>query len=56
MVNPVKFSFCISLYTRSPTSGESIAAKRQNLRTKQKSEGAFDRDLAEFIKGFCHLN
>ena len=33
--------YCFSLYTNSRTSAESIAAKRQNLPTKEKPESGY---------------
>ena len=44
----LKVFFYFSSYTNSRTSAESIAAKRQNLATKEKPEGAYFADLHEF--------
>ena len=47
--------FCFSSYTNSRTSGESIAAKRQNLPTKETPESAYYADLHEFKKRISSL-
>ena len=46
----LKCFFCFSSYTNSRTSAEGIAAKRPNLPTKEKPEGAYYADLHEFKK------
>ena len=46
----LKVLFYFSSYTNSQTSAESIAAKRQNLPTKEKPEGAYYVDLHKFKK------
>ena len=47
--------FCFSSYTNSRTPTESIAAKRQNLPTKEKPESAYYGDLHEFKKRISPL-
>ena len=51
----LKKNFCFSSYTNSRTSPESIAAKRQDLPTKEKPEGAYLADLHEFKKRISSL-
>ena len=51
----LKKIFCFSSYTYSRTSAESIAAKRLNLPTKEKPEGAYYTDLDEFKKRISSL-
>ena len=46
----LKCFFCFSSYTNSRTSAEGTAAKRPNLPTKEKPEGAYYADLHEFKK------
>ena len=45
-----QFFLCFSSYTNSRISAESIAAKRQNLPTKEKPESAYYADFHEFKK------
>ena len=47
--------FCFSSYTNSRTSAESIAAKRQNLPTKENPESAYYADLHELKKRISSL-
>ena len=47
--------FCFSSYTISQTSAASIAAKKQNLPTKEKPESAYYTDLHEFKKRISSL-
>ena len=47
--------FYFTSYTNSRTSAESIAAKRQNLPTKEKPESAYYADLHEFKKRISSL-
>ena len=51
----LKILFCFGSYTNSRTSAESIAAKRLNLTTKEKPEGAYYANLHEFKKRILSL-
>ena len=51
----LKKNFCFSSYTNSQTSAESIAAKKQNLPTKEKPESPYYADLHEFKKRISSL-
>ena len=51
----LKIKSCFSSYTNSRTSAESIAARRQNLPTKDKPEGVYYADLHEFKKRISSL-
>ena len=49
------YFFCFSSYAILRTSAEGIAAKRQNLPTKEKPESAYYADLHEFEKRILSL-